>query len=451
MTPTANSRIVVETPEKVLFLYEPHRHKILYGGRDGIKSWSIARALLTLGTQRPLRILCARETQQSIRESVHQLLGDQIKMLGLREFYDVLEYTIRSSGRMPFPTPTEDRTEIIFAGLRNLSVEQIKSFESIDIFWIEEAAGVTRKSWQTLIPTARKAGSEIWVSFNPDLATDDTYVRWVLHPPPAAKVVQTSYLDNAWLSDESKDEIKLLFDESPDEADWIYGGATRSTVEGAIYRAEIAKAEQEHRITTVPYDATLPVRTFWDLGWSDLVSIWFVQHDGFRVRVIDYHQDRFKTSDHYLQVLQSKGYTYSHDPDYPAIVWPWDAASKMHRDSTESAMRAKGFTLRILPQIGKMQGIEAVRRMFPMMWFDAERCAPGMDGDGGKGGLRRYQWGVEGAHGRTQKEPLHDISSHPADALRTMAMDFKSPVPEPQLEWHERPYAGSHGSDGWMA
>ena len=197
----------------------------MYGGREGIKSWSMAQALLLMGASRPLRILCARETQQSIRESVHQLLSEQVKRLRLQEFYHVLEYTIRGS----------NGTEFIFVGLRNLSVQQIKSFESIDIAWVEEAQAVSRRSWQTLIPTIRKPGSEIWVSFNPDLASDDTYLRWVVAPPPGAKLVQTSYRDNAWLSEESRAEIEYLRQADPDAFHHIYEGATRSSIEGAIY------------------------------------------------------------------------------------------------------------------------------------------------------------------------------------------------------------------------
>lgn len=416
--------IPLDTPRKAMFLYQPGRHKILYGGRDAIKSWSIARALLALGTQRPLRILCARETQQSIRESVHQLLSEQIKLLRLEEYYRILDFTIRGI----------NGSEFIFVGLRNLSVQQIKSFESIDICWVEEASGVTRKSWQVLIPTIRKRGSEIWVSFNPDLATDDTYIRWVLHPPPGAQVCMTSYRDNKWLSAESRREIELLYATDPDSAAHIYGGATRSTVDGAIYRAEIARAEQEGRITSVPYDPALPVRTFWDLGWSDLVSIWFVQYSNFQYRFIDYHEDSFKSSDHYLQVLQQKGYTYSQDQAEPAITWPWDAATKMNRESTEQSIRQKGFTLRILDQASKAGGIDAVRRMFPLMWFDAQKCAPGLDGDGGQGGLRRYQWGPAPSTGATKREPLHDRASHPADALRTAAVAMRGAAPKPKAE-----------------
>lgn len=386
----------VEIPEKLLFLFTPNRHKVLYGGRAGAKSWSIARALLCLGTQRPLRILCARETQQSIRESVHQLLSEQIKGLDLREFYRVLEYTIKGA----------NGTEFIFAGLRNLTVEQIKSFESIDIVWVEEAQGVHKKSWEVLIPTIRKPGSEIWVSFNPEYVDDDTFKRWVVSPPPGAIVVKTSYRDNLWLSEESATEIAYLKHTDPDTFEHIYEGATISTIQGAIYKAEIMRCEADGRIGQVPYDASLPVRTFWDLGWSDLVCIWFAQRDQFKYKIIDYHEDNFQSSDHYLQVLQKKGYTYSASTELPAITWPWDAATKMNRESTEQAIRTKGFTLRILEQQSKAGGIDAVRRIFPQLWFDAERCQEGI------ARLRRYQWGPLPATGQLKREPLHDINSH---------------------------------------
>ncbi len=377
---------------------------------------------LALGTQRPLRILCARETQQSIRESVHQLLSEQIKMLHLEYHYRVLDFTIRGA----------NGTEFIFVGLRNLSIEQIKSFESIDVVWIEEAAQVGRKSWQTLIPTIRKPGSEIWVSFNPDLATDDTYVRWVVRPPPGAKVVQTSWHDNAWLSAESRAEIELLYETDPESAEHVYGGSTRSTVAGAIYRKEIMAAEHERRITDVPYDASLPVQTFWDLGWSDLVSIWFVQCSGFAYRLIDYHQDNYQTMDHYLQVLQGKGYTYSRLPGFPACTLPWDATSKMAQTSLTGPMAAKGFTTRILQSESRFVGIDATRKMFGRLWFDAEKCADGL------AGLRRYQWGDPPKDGTTKREPLHDAASHPADALRTMAMGLRTPEPKEEKRKPER-------------
>ena len=415
-------RVRLEIPDKLLPLFQPMRYKVLYGGRDGIKSWSIARVLLVLATKHPLRILCARETQQSIRESVHQLLSDQIKLLGLEDFFKILDFTIRG----------QNGSEFIFAGLRNLSVAQLKSFEGLDICWVEEAASVPEKSWQTLIPTIRKSKnlpqSEIWVSFNPELSTDDTYKRFIVHPPPDAWVMKTSYRDNNWLSRESQREIEHLRNTDPDAFEYIYEGSTRSTVKDAVYKAEIIRCESERRICDVPYNPDLAVRTFWDLGWSDLVCIWFAQKDGFKYRIIDYHEDHFQSSDHYLQVLQSKGYTYSASVAEPAITWPWDAATKMNRESTEQSIRAKGFTLRIMDQASKMGGIDAVRRIFPHLWFDAEKC------DAGLQKLRKYQWGELPKSGKLQREPLHDINSHAADALRVMATAIRTPAQEKKAE-----------------
>lgn len=404
--------VTVEIPEKLTFLLQPGRHKVAYGGREGVKSWSFARALLGLGTQKPLRILCARETQQSIRESVHQLLSEQVKRLNLEYFYEVLEYTIR--GR--------NGTEFIFVGLRNLSVDQIKSFESIDICWVEEAQAVGKKSWQTLVPTIRKTGSEIWVSFNPDLATDDTYVRWVVAPPPGAIVVKTSYRDNAWLSAESQAEIDYLRANDPDTFEHVYEGATRSTVEGAIYKQELLRAERESRITVVPYEPSKAVDTYWDLGYADMVSIWFAQVIGFQYRVIDYYENTRQSIDHYVSELQSRGYTLG------TCVLPWDGGIKALGTgrSIREMLVSKGFRVRVLGQAKVVDGINAARTIFHQCWFDAEKCSDGLQH------LRRYQWGPVNKAGEARREPLHDDASHAADAFRSLAMHIK--VPESKVD-----------------
>ena len=134
----------VEFPEKLEPLFTPARYKVLYGGRGGAKSWGIARTLLVLGASKPIRILCAREIQKSINESVHQLLKDQIQALGLSDFYEVLNNEIRG----------KNGTLILFAGLKH-NVHNIKSKEGVDICWVEEAQTVSRTSWDTLIPTIR--------------------------------------------------------------------------------------------------------------------------------------------------------------------------------------------------------------------------------------------------------------------------------------------------------
>ena len=166
-----------EFPEKLSILFDKARYKVLYGGRGGAKSWGVARALLILGCKSTLRILCAREFQTSIKDSVHKLLSDQIYALGLESFYEITQNSIRG----------KNGSEFAFVGLKN-NVANIKSFEGVDICWVEEAQTVSKTSWNVLIPTIRKEQSEIWVTFNPELESDETYQRFVISPPDHAIV-----------------------------------------------------------------------------------------------------------------------------------------------------------------------------------------------------------------------------------------------------------------------
>ena len=406
--------VQAEFPEKLAPLFESHPFKVLYGGRDGVKSWSVARALLILGTQRPLRILCARETMDSIRESVHQLLSDQIVLLGLDRFYSILQSEIRGA----------NGTEFVFAGLRRQTVSSIKSYEAIDICWVEEASVVSRRSLTILLPTIRKPGSEIWLTFNPDLETDPVYQDFIIDPPPGAFVCKTSYHDNNWLSAESRNKIERLKAKDPDAYHHVYEGGTRSTVEGAIYKAEIQAAEKSGRIMAVPLDPMKPVDTFWDLGYADRVSIWAAQRSPFEIRILRYFEGDHQAIDYYLREMQQWGYIIG------TCYLPWDGGTKSlgTGKSIEEIMRAKGFKTQVLRQMSIADGINAVRTMFPQLYFDSKLCADGLQY------LRRYQWGPTTALGVARREPLHDDASHPADALRTLAVGIKEPErPKPKV------------------
>jgi phage terminase large subunit len=428
-------QVKAEFLEKLQGLFEPHPYKTLYGGRDGVKSWTIARALLLIGANPSIlwpgrtegvRILCGRETMDSIRESVHQLLSDQIANLGLDSFYTVLQSEIRG----------KNGTEIMFAGLRKQSVSSLKSYEAIDIFWGEEASTVTRRSLTILLPTIRKAGSEIWWSLNPDLDTDAVYQDFVLDPPPGSFVCKTSYQDNIWLSPESRQKIDLLRQRDPDTFHHVYEGGTRSTVEGAIYKEQIKQAEVEERIRAVPYDPKMPVDTYFDLGFGDRVSIWAVQRTPFETRIIRYYQDDHQPIGYYLKEMQTWGYVLG-------TCWlPWDGATKElgTGKSIEDLIRMAGLKVRIARRLEVHQGINAVRTLFPMLWFDAKLCADGL------AYLRRYQWGPQTALGVSRREPLHDEASHPADALRTLAVGIQEPE-RLRREAEPRHY---QGIDSWM-
>jgi phage terminase large subunit len=218
----ADGEIGIDTPSAFEYLFDPPlgdvRYRVAYGGRGKAASWSFARALLAHGTRQRLRILCAREFQSSMKDSVHKLLSDQIDGLTLRTFYDVQTNAIL--GR--------NGTEFIFKGIRK-NINEIKSTEGIDVCWVEEAESVTDHSWQVLIPTVRKPGSEIWVSFNPLLPTDSTYKRFVANPPAArgpirAIIRKVSWRDNPWLPDVLRAEKDALFLADPEAAAHVWDG-----------------------------------------------------------------------------------------------------------------------------------------------------------------------------------------------------------------------------------
>lgn len=180
-------------------LFKPYRYKSFRGGRGSGKSMSIARALIIKAYQEQLRILCCREVQNTIRDSVHKLLSDQIDELGLNGFFQITQNTIRGI----------NGTEFIFKGLR-ADPQGIKSTEGIDVAWVEEAQTVSEDSWSILIPTIRKEGSEIWLTWNPLEENSPTYQRFIENPPPDCISVEVNYYDNPYFPDVLRQEMEWL-------------------------------------------------------------------------------------------------------------------------------------------------------------------------------------------------------------------------------------------------
>lgn len=177
--------------------YKKARYKVYWGGRGSAKSWAIAEALVRKAAAAPLRILCTREFQSSIKDSSHKLLKDTITRLGLDPWFTVTADTIRS----------RVGAEFIFKGLRG-NEQGIKSTEGIDIVWVEEAQTVTAGSWRTLTPTIRKAGSEIWVSYNLIDEGDATHQRFVLNPRTNSIVHKINYDSNPYFGGELRAEME---------------------------------------------------------------------------------------------------------------------------------------------------------------------------------------------------------------------------------------------------
>lgn len=218
--------INADFPEKLAELFVPSRYKVLHGGRGGSKSWGIARALIILSLQlAPLRILCAREYQKSIKESVHHLLVEQIEALGLSAYFQVNNTEIKSV----------NGSEFIFSGLKT-NITAIKSMEGIDRCWVEEAEKVSKESWDILIPTIRKVGSEIWISFNPDLDSDPTWQRFVVNPPSDSIIIPVNFRDNPFFPEVLKAEMEECRAIDQDTYDWVWEGNCRSISDANIIK-----------------------------------------------------------------------------------------------------------------------------------------------------------------------------------------------------------------------
>lgn len=205
-------------------LFEPRRYKVSYGGRGGGKSWAYADVLLTEALRRRIRVLCARELQRSIRDSVHKLLADRIRSRGLDEFFTVTESAIRCV----------NGSEFGFAGLRHNAAE-LKSYEGVDICWVEEGQKVSQESWDILIPTIRKEGSEIWITLNPDGPNDPTWVHFVESPPPDALVIRALYSDNPFFPATLDAERRACLERDPEKYRWIWLGEPRVMREAQVF------------------------------------------------------------------------------------------------------------------------------------------------------------------------------------------------------------------------
>lgn len=263
-----NDRLINQalSAEKFQFLYRPKRYKVAYGGRGGCKSWEYAQYLILQAYQRTVRIGCFREYQNSIKDSVHQLLCDTIKRLHLEPWFSITQTSIRS---------ITTGSNFIFEGLHGRTALDIKSLEGIDIAWVEEAQTVSKTSWELLIPTIRKPGSEILVTFNPIEEGDDTYQRFIVKPPPEeyAFVIKVGWEDNPWFPEVLDIERRILLAQDPEAYEHVWGGGCRVIGDAVILKGKY----QVHNFDT-PDDPGLRFFHGSDFGYgvdpATLIRMW---------------------------------------------------------------------------------------------------------------------------------------------------------------------------------
>lgn len=394
-------------PAKLKFLFKPARYKVARGGRGSGKSWGFARAILLRCVQQPTRVLCTREIQKTIQQSVHQLLNDQIKAMGLVDAFDVLQTEIRA----------KNGSAIFFSGLSDITAASLKSFEGVDICWCEEAESITEKSWQILTPTIRKEGSEIWVTYNPQLESDPTHQRFVINPPPDCVSVVMNYIDNPYFPQTLELE-RCHARDTMREADYlnVWEGHCKPAVEGAIFYEQMSQAERAGRIKTVPHDGSLRTHIVFDLGFSDAMSIALVQKVSGEIRVIHYIEGTQRTLADYNAELRNLRLD-DQPMNWGCCYLPHDGFHERHQTGKSDAtvMQGFGWNVQQIPNMHVDSGINRAREAFPRVYFHQERAARLIEC------LKRYRWNINQKTGQAIA-PLHDEFSHGGDCFRYLAI-----------------------------
>lgn len=435
----------IELPRAFGELLKPKRYKVFYGGRGGAKSWAFALALLTIGLSRPLRVLCTRELQASIKDSVHQLLSDTISRYPeMAAHYKITDKTIIG----------KNGTEFGFKGLKHNKTE-LKSYEGCDIAWVEEAQIVSDASWEILIPTIRKANSEIWISFNPKRPTDPTYERFVFKADEDMLVKKVSYRDNPFFSDVLEKERLKLQKNDPEAYNHVWEGEFDTRFFGGVYSQEIDRALREGRIREGIYDPALNVGTVWDWGYSHNTVAWCYQICGREVRWIDHIEANEQDPQYYAEQLighklvRIPGQTIREDRyikgepleghkyerrrtyKYKEHFGPHDSSSKLFqaggRSMVEQLDQLCGFKLRVVHATTQTDSEKALISILKNSWFDKEYTKDGVHC------LNSYHYPYDDERGKFKDLPLHDWSADTCDAAEILGQVMKEQK-KPQKE-----------------
>lgn len=411
----------VKIPSKLGPVFDgPARYRGAYGGRGSGKTRSFAMMTAVRGAELSRAgeqgiILCGREYMNTLDESSMAEVKTAIESEPwLAAHYDVGEKYIRTKDR---------RIEYAFIGLHH-NLDSIKSKARIRILWVDEAEPVTEGAWQKAIPSVREHGSEIWVTWNPERKTSPTHKRFRIDPPQNSKIVELNYRDNPWFpavldAERLEDQRKR-----PEYYEHIWEGGFRVVAEGAYYAKSLLTAKQEGRIGRVPRDPLMATRAFFDIGGTgakaDAVSIWIAQFIGREIRVLDYYEAVGQPLATHVEWLRERGYAKAE------IFLPHDGTThdNVYGVTYESALRAAGFTsVKVITNQGAgaaMQRIEASRRVFPAIWFNAETTEPGREA------LGAYHEKIDEKRD-IGLGPHHDWASHGADSFGLMCICYEPP------------------------
>lgn len=416
MTRTIN----IPTADVFAPLYKPSRYKGAWGGRGSGKSHDRAGALIDDSLYEPgMLSVCIREVQKSLKDSAKRLLEGKLAEYRLGEADGFKVYTDRIA------TPGDG--VIIFQGMQDHTAESIKSLEGFKRAWVEEAQTLSATSLQLLRPTIRAPGSELWFTWNPRRKVDpvDKMLRGETLPT-GASVVRANWNDNPWFPAELEQERQDCLRDDADQYEHIWEGGYVSVASGAYYASSLNQAKADGRICKVEFDPLMTVRLFVDIGGTgakaDAFSMWPAQFVGDEIRLRDYYEAVGQPLSAHLEWLKKMGY----GPGKAQFWLPHDGAShdRVFAVSYESALRAAGYHVTVIPNQGTgaaASRVEAGRKLFPKVRFDAETTEAGRDALGWYHEKRDEKRGIG-------LGPEHDWSSHAADAFGLMCVAHNPPT-----------------------
>ena len=410
----------IKLPPKLVPVFDGEaRYRGSYGGRGSAKTRTFAKMTALWGYKHGVtggegQILCAREFMNSLDESSLEEIKAAIRSEPfLNEYYEIGEKYVRSK---------DGRIKYTFSGLHT-NLNSIKSKARIILCWVDEAEPVSDTAWRKLIPTIREEGSEIWVTWNPERKSSPTHKRFREDPPDGAKIVEMNWRDTPWFPKVLEQERKEDMAKRPDHYAHIWEGDFVTALEGAYYASSISKARQDGRIGNVAPDPLLTKRAVWDIGGTgakaDACAIWIVQHVGREIRWLDYYEAVGQPLATHVEWLHDNGHGKA------KCILPHDGSTndKVYDVSYESALRAAGFDVEVIPNQGTgaaMKRVEALRRLFPSCWFNEDTTGPGLDALGWYHEKRDEERGIG-------LGPNHDWASHGAEAAGLVAVAYEAP------------------------
>lgn len=420
----------LKVPRKLIPLIAPKRYKGAYGGRGGAKSHFFAEQAIIKCLQSPSRIVCIREVQNSIKDSVKQLISDKIAAFGLSDFFDEVESEIRG----------KNGSLIVFKGMQSYNATNIKSLEGFDVAWVEEAQTFSQHSLDILRPTLRKPGSELWFSWNPRYKTDAVDKFFRQSPPEDAISVMVNWQDNPWFRETPLYKDMLAdYATDPDKAEHIWGGAY-GQAQGAILARWINAADRDGRINddVLPDGDGAPIIVSSDLGFRDTASWWYWQPMVGGYNVLKYDFDHGLDVDDWLPRITEN--IVDLGCELGKIYLPHDAKAKTFQSKRSVYERfCQKFgagKIMMVPQTKKTDQIEAARAIIPSCAFNRKSCEAGLDG------LRAWEYAYNEDAGVFSREPIHNWASHPSDAFsygaQVIALEKPAAKDVKPKFWHEQ-------------